>query len=177
MMLMVPKLERFRKQSIGIHVIRHGVKKPWIIGEDIEKYFGCEASPLIMTSLMEIKRISYNINGFLVALNKYRSSRILEFSSDMGSRPVKPIANVSRLRCSQFPQMYRTVKTTDKPAASSGQSDGSGEEDFSGGASVGVNDLNLGRFMDQRVSSDVPMNQEVDYASSSNTTLWSNSSR
>ncbi|KAF9623415.1 hypothetical protein IFM89_002999 [Coptis chinensis] len=73
-------------------------------------------------------------------------------------------------------QMYRTVKTTDKPAASSGQSDGSGEEEFSGGASAGVNDLNLGRFMDQRVSSDVPMNQEVDYASSSNTTLWSNSS-
>ncbi|KAL5721974.1 hypothetical protein ACHQM5_005549 [Ranunculus cassubicifolius] len=78
-------------------------------------------------------------------------------------------------------QMYRTVKTTDKPAASSGQSDGSGEEDY---GSTGVNDLNLGRFMDQRVvvastssSTEMPLQQEMDYPSSStSTTLWSNSS-
>ncbi|KAF5179102.1 transcription repressor KAN1 [Thalictrum thalictroides] len=71
--------------------------------------------------------------------------------------------------------MYRTVKTTDRPAASSGQSDGSGEEDFSVGT-TGVNDINLNRFMDQRgSSSEMPLQQEMDYPSSS-TTLWSNSS-
>ncbi|KAF8398885.1 hypothetical protein HHK36_014749 [Tetracentron sinense] len=86
--------------------------------------------------------------------------------------------------------MYRTVKTTDKPAASSepiyiiydngfdfvdfheGQSDGSGEEDFSPAAAS--NDLNLRRFMDQRGSSDGSLQQDMDY--SSPTTLWSNSS-
>lgn len=52
-------------------------------------------------------------------------------------------------------QMYRTVKTTDKPAASSGQSDGSGEEDIS---TLGSS----GRFADPRPSSDPR--------------LWSNSS-
>lgn len=69
-------------------------------------------------------------------------------------------------------QMYRTVKTTDKPAASSGQSDGSGEDEFSA-----ASDLNLGRFIDQRaVSSEMPSQQEMEYPSSSSTTLWSNSS-
>ncbi|PIA63753.1 hypothetical protein AQUCO_00201236v1 [Aquilegia coerulea] len=71
-------------------------------------------------------------------------------------------------------QMYRTVKTTDRPAASSGQSDGSGEEDFSVGT-AGVNDINLNRFMDQGGSSEMPLQQEMDYPSSSST-LWSNSS-
>lgn len=52
-------------------------------------------------------------------------------------------------------QMYRTVKTTDKPAASSGQSDGSGEEDIS---TLGSS----GRFVDPRPPSDPR--------------LWSNSS-
>ncbi|KAK1361847.1 Transcription repressor KAN1 [Heracleum sosnowskyi] len=52
-------------------------------------------------------------------------------------------------------QMYRTVKTTDKPAASSGQSDGSGEEDIS---TLGSS----GRFADPRPPSDPR--------------LWSNSS-
>ncbi|WOG97449.1 hypothetical protein DCAR_0416789 [Daucus carota subsp. sativus] len=54
-------------------------------------------------------------------------------------------------------QMYRTVKTTDKPAASSGQSDGSGEEDISTLGSSGS-----GRFADPRPPSDPR--------------LWSNSS-
>ncbi|XP_057492198.1 transcription repressor KAN1-like isoform X1 [Actinidia eriantha] len=57
-------------------------------------------------------------------------------------------------------QMYRTVKTTDKPAASSGQSDGSGEEDIS--------------TMGQRGPSDGSLPQETDFPST--TTLWSNSS-
>lgn len=70
-------------------------------------------------------------------------------------------------------QMYRTVKTTDKPAASSGQSDGSGEDDISTMGSGGQQ-----RFVDQRGSAD---QQESDYPNYSTattaTTLWSNSSR
>ncbi|XP_042503207.1 transcription repressor KAN1 isoform X2 [Macadamia integrifolia] len=68
-------------------------------------------------------------------------------------------------------QMYRTVKTTDKPAASSGQSDGSGEED----AMPATGDLSLPRLIDnQRASSDGSVQRDSDYPS--NTTLWSNSS-
>ncbi|GJX49528.1 transcription repressor KAN1-like protein [Tanacetum coccineum] len=70
-------------------------------------------------------------------------------------------------------QMYRTVKTTDKPAASSGQSEGSGEDDISTMGSGGVRG-----FVDQRRSAD---HQESDYpnfsaTTTSTTTLWSNSS-
>ncbi|WCJ25152.1 Homeodomain-like superfamily protein [Euphorbia peplus] len=74
-------------------------------------------------------------------------------------------------------QMYRTVKTTDKPAASSdmmaGQSDGSGEEDMSPSGG----DRSLRRFSDQRGggSDGSSVQQDVDYPSSA-TTLWSNSS-
>ncbi|KAK4278062.1 hypothetical protein QN277_015960 [Acacia crassicarpa] len=58
-------------------------------------------------------------------------------------------------------QMYRTVKTTDKPAASSGHSDGSGEDEI---------------FADHRGSrTDRSVQHEMDY-SSTTTTLWSNSS-
>ncbi|XP_042480017.1 transcription repressor KAN1-like isoform X2 [Macadamia integrifolia] len=60
-------------------------------------------------------------------------------------------------------QMYRTVKTTDRPAASS---DGSGEEDIASAAG----DLRL----NQRGSSDGSVQLESDYPST--TTLWSNSS-
>ncbi|KAJ4974761.1 hypothetical protein NE237_007935 [Protea cynaroides] len=67
-------------------------------------------------------------------------------------------------------QMYRTVKTTDRPAASSGQSDGSGEEDIASAAG----DLRLRRSIDQRGSSDGSMQRDSDYPST--TTLWSNSS-
>ncbi|XP_027336348.1 transcription repressor KAN1-like [Abrus precatorius] len=67
-------------------------------------------------------------------------------------------------------QMYRTVKTTDKPAASSGLSDGSGEDDMSPMGSSG----GMRQFSDQRGLSDRPMQQDMDY--SSTTTLWSNSS-
>ncbi|XP_058009269.1 transcription repressor KAN1 isoform X2 [Hevea brasiliensis] len=68
-------------------------------------------------------------------------------------------------------QMYRTVKTTDKPAASS---DGSGEEDISPVGNAG--DRGLRRFTDQRRPSDESLGQqEMDYPSTA-TTLWSNSS-
>ncbi|KAG8659806.1 transcription repressor KAN1 isoform X2 [Manihot esculenta] len=71
-------------------------------------------------------------------------------------------------------QMYRTVKTTDKPAASSGQSDGSGEEDIS--PMGNGNDQSLRRFTGQRGPSDgSAVQQEIDYSSTA-TTLWSNSS-
>ncbi|XP_052197605.1 transcription repressor KAN1-like isoform X2 [Diospyros lotus] len=70
-------------------------------------------------------------------------------------------------------QMYRTVKTTDKPAASSGQSDGSGEEDISTlGSASDRSGGGLRRFADQRASSDGSLQQETDFPS----TLWSNSS-
>ncbi|KAF3444269.1 hypothetical protein FNV43_RR13959 [Rhamnella rubrinervis] len=68
-------------------------------------------------------------------------------------------------------QMYRTVKTTDKPAASSGQSDGSGEDDVSpigSGANRGLRS----QYLDQRGPSDRSSQQDVD----STTVLWSNSS-
>ncbi|KAF9622433.1 hypothetical protein IFM89_031236 [Coptis chinensis] len=45
---------RTLEQSIGIHVIRHGVKKPGGSAEDIEKYFGCEASLLIMVDIYKL---------------------------------------------------------------------------------------------------------------------------
>ncbi|CAI8597168.1 unnamed protein product [Vicia faba] len=64
-------------------------------------------------------------------------------------------------------QMYRTVKTTDKPAASS---DGSGEDDV---PQIG-NNGGLRNFSDQRGLNDRPIQQDMDY--SSTTTLWSNSS-
>lgn len=76
-------------------------------------------------------------------------------------------------------QMYRTVKTTDKPAASSGQSDGSGEDDVS---TMGSGGGGLRRFVNQRGSTD--HQQESDYpnystattTTAATTTLWSNSS-
>ncbi|KAL3527422.1 hypothetical protein ACH5RR_012078 [Cinchona calisaya] len=70
-------------------------------------------------------------------------------------------------------QMYRTVKTTDKPAASSGQSDGSGDEDLS---TMGTGDQSgLRRFMEPRGPSDGSFQQESE-SPSSTTNLWSNSS-
>nr|QZP43472.1 KAN1b [Erythranthe lewisii] len=79
-------------------------------------------------------------------------------------------------------QMYRTIKTTDKPAASSGHSDGSGEDDLStigsGGDRVG-----LRQFMDQRgINSVGSLQQESSSDNNYNNTpstiptLWSNSS-
>ncbi|XP_054819877.1 transcription repressor KAN1-like isoform X2 [Prosopis cineraria] len=70
-------------------------------------------------------------------------------------------------------QMYRTVKTTDKPAASSGQSDGSGEDEMSpvgGNADRG----GLCQLSNQRGRADRSVQQDPDHPSS--TTLWSNSS-
>ncbi|KAF5737897.1 hypothetical protein HS088_TW13G00788 [Tripterygium wilfordii] len=75
-------------------------------------------------------------------------------------------------------QMYRTVKTTDRPSVSSGgQSDGSGEEDIN---SIG-NNINARQriiFADERGTSlDVSLQQQMDYSSTTTTSLWSNSSR
>ncbi|XP_008775090.2 transcription repressor KAN1-like isoform X1 [Phoenix dactylifera] len=74
-------------------------------------------------------------------------------------------------------QMYRTVKTTDKPAASSGQSDGSGEEDFG----PGTTGLNFRRFIKQRATERPVQPQDMDYSSTTatdapSTIRWSNSS-
>ncbi|XP_039131382.1 phosphatidylglycerophosphate phosphatase 1, chloroplastic [Dioscorea cayenensis subsp. rotundata] len=50
----------------GIHVIRHEVKKPSGTAEDIEKYFGCSASLLVMVGDRHFTDVVYgNINGFL----------------------------------------------------------------------------------------------------------------
>ncbi|CDP01671.1 unnamed protein product [Coffea canephora] len=74
-------------------------------------------------------------------------------------------------------QMYRTVKTTDKPAASSGQSDGSGDEDLSTiGSGAGGDRSSLRRFIDQRGPSDGSILQQESEYPSTTTTLWSNSS-
>ncbi|CAN6570063.1 unnamed protein product [Malus baccata var. baccata] len=75
-------------------------------------------------------------------------------------------------------QMYRTVKTTDKPAASSGQSDGSGEDDILSPICSATDQhalRNTQQFPEQTGPSDRSVQPEADYTSS--TTLWSNSSR
>ncbi|EPS72669.1 hypothetical protein M569_02086, partial [Genlisea aurea] len=64
-------------------------------------------------------------------------------------------------------QMYRTVKTTDKPAASSGHSDGSGEDDMSTVGSGG----GLRQFIGSP-----PRDSDANFQSSTPPTLWSNSS-
>ncbi|XP_030520894.1 transcription repressor KAN1 isoform X2 [Rhodamnia argentea] len=70
-------------------------------------------------------------------------------------------------------QMYRTVKTTDKPAASSGQSDGSGDEDVSPMCN-NASDHSSRRFADPRKTLDGSAHPDMDPHSA--TTLWSNSS-
>ncbi|KAL6993273.1 hypothetical protein U1Q18_011388 [Sarracenia purpurea var. burkii] len=72
-------------------------------------------------------------------------------------------------------QMYRTVKTTDQPAAS-GQSDGSGEEDMSIMGSTSEGDSLPGFTDHQRGPPDGTLQQETDF-SSTTTTPSSNSSR
>ncbi|KAH0460088.1 hypothetical protein IEQ34_010751 [Dendrobium chrysotoxum] len=62
-------------------------------------------------------------------------------------------------------QMYRTVKTTDKAAASSGQSDGSGDED-----------LNFRRLMDNRGTHDTDSASKWSNSSSRGAWLHSNAS-
>ncbi|CAJ1970882.1 unnamed protein product [Sphenostylis stenocarpa] len=70
-------------------------------------------------------------------------------------------------------QMYRTVKTTDKSAASSGHSDGSGEDDLSPIGST-ADRGGLRQFPNNRGRQEWVAQQDMDY--SSTTTLWSNSS-
>ncbi|XP_057442026.1 transcription repressor KAN1-like [Lotus japonicus] len=72
-------------------------------------------------------------------------------------------------------QMYRTVKTTDKPIASSGHSDGSGEDELSPMGSS-VDRGGLSQFSDHRDRTDRAMHQDMEHLSSTTTTLWSNSS-
>ncbi|XP_022983639.1 transcription repressor KAN1-like isoform X4 [Cucurbita maxima] len=73
-------------------------------------------------------------------------------------------------------QMYRTVRTTDKPAASSGQSDGSGEDEVSPTLGTTSGDHGPKQFSDQRASPDRSSQQSPDLEFGSST-LWSNSSR
>ncbi|CAK9318015.1 unnamed protein product [Citrullus colocynthis] len=73
-------------------------------------------------------------------------------------------------------QMYRTVKTTDKPAASSGQSDGSGEDDASPTMDTTRGDHGPKQFSDQRAPPD-RSNQSLPELEFGSSTLWSNSSR
>ncbi|POO03330.1 KANADI transcription factor [Trema orientale] len=74
-------------------------------------------------------------------------------------------------------QMYRTVKTTDKPAASSGQSDGSGEDEMSQMGMSGSDSTGALRtqYADQRGPSD-RSNLQPDHMDYQSTSLWSNSS-
>nr|QZP43471.1 KAN1a [Erythranthe lewisii] len=75
-------------------------------------------------------------------------------------------------------QMYRTVKTTDKPAASSGLSDGSGEDDLSTIVGSGGGERSgLRLFTDENGTSDGSLPpQDGDFDPSTAATLWSNSS-
>ncbi|KAF8688339.1 hypothetical protein HU200_042300 [Digitaria exilis] len=84
-------------------------------------------------------------------------------------------------------QMYRTVKTTDKPAASSGPNDGgSGDEDFPGAgqAPSGGDNMCSRPFGEHRSTSEGAASSvgggggDMDQSSAGNTsTRWSNSSR
>ncbi|KAK9150778.1 hypothetical protein Syun_009087 [Stephania yunnanensis] len=59
------------EKAVGIHVIRHGVKKPAGTAEDIEKYFGCPSSVLVMVGDRHFTDIVYgNRNGFLTILTE-----------------------------------------------------------------------------------------------------------
>ncbi|KAL6507639.1 hypothetical protein OROGR_023834 [Orobanche gracilis] len=72
--------------------------------------------------------------------------------------------------------MYRTIKTTDKAAASSGHSDGSGDDDLSTIGSGGDR-AGLLQFLDERGPSVGCFQQEPEnYSSTATATLWSNSS-
>ncbi|XP_062194319.1 probable transcription factor RL9 isoform X2 [Phragmites australis] len=82
-------------------------------------------------------------------------------------------------------QMYRTVKSTDKPAASSGPNDGgSGDEDFpgagqaaSGGDNMCVRPFGEHRSTSEGAASSVGGGGDMDQSSAGNTTTrWSNSS-
>ncbi|NP_001353566.1 Probable transcription factor RL9 [Zea mays] len=85
-------------------------------------------------------------------------------------------------------QMYRTVKSTDKPAASSGANDGgSGDEDFAGGGQAGSGGENMCArpFGEHRSTSEGAASSvggggggDMDQSSAGNgSTRWSNSSR
>ncbi|CAN6210629.1 unnamed protein product [Urochloa humidicola] len=85
-------------------------------------------------------------------------------------------------------QMYRTVKSTDKPAASSGPNDGgSGDEDFAGAGQAGSggdNNMCARPFGEHRSTSEGAASSvgggggDMDQSSAGNTsTRWSNSSR
>ncbi|XP_051187453.1 probable transcription factor RL9 [Lolium perenne] len=84
-------------------------------------------------------------------------------------------------------QMYRTVKSTDKPAASSGPTDGgSGDDDFPSTGQAGSGDNNRRQFPEHRSISEGATSSvgggggggDMDQTSAGNTsTRWSNSSR
>ncbi|XP_008789761.2 phosphatidylglycerophosphate phosphatase 1, chloroplastic [Phoenix dactylifera] len=63
---------RALEESIGgIHVIRHEIKKPSGTAEDIEKYFGCSASLLVMVGDRHFTDVVYgNKHGFLTILTE-----------------------------------------------------------------------------------------------------------
>ncbi|KAL5720377.1 phosphatidylglycerophosphatase [Ranunculus cassubicifolius] len=62
---------RVLEESIGVHVIRHGEKKPGGSAEDIERYFGCSASLLVMVGDRHLTDMVYgNRNGFLTILTE-----------------------------------------------------------------------------------------------------------
>ncbi|KAF8409167.1 hypothetical protein HHK36_005241 [Tetracentron sinense] len=59
------------EDSVGICVIKHGVKKPAGTAEDIEKHFGCASSLLVMVGDRHFTDIVYgNRNGFLTILTE-----------------------------------------------------------------------------------------------------------
>ncbi|KAH6822871.1 haloacid dehalogenase superfamily protein [Perilla frutescens var. hirtella] len=58
------------EDAIGIKVIRHKVKKPGGMADEIEKHFGCESSRLIMVGDRPFTDIVYgNRNGFFTILS------------------------------------------------------------------------------------------------------------
>ncbi|KAL4200931.1 hypothetical protein AMTRI_Chr02g213600 [Amborella trichopoda] len=59
------------EKLLGVHVIRHGTKKPAGTAEEIEKYFNCEASQLVMVGDRYFTDVVFgNRNGFLTILTQ-----------------------------------------------------------------------------------------------------------
>ncbi|GLT37406.1 hypothetical protein SLA2020_117240 [Shorea laevis] len=59
------------ERTIGIKVVRHGVKKPAGTAEEIEEHFGCKSSQLIMVGDRPFTDIVYgNRNGFFTILTE-----------------------------------------------------------------------------------------------------------
>ncbi|XP_073004810.1 phosphatidylglycerophosphate phosphatase 1, chloroplastic/mitochondrial isoform X1 [Typha latifolia] len=105
----------------GIHVIRHETKKPAGTAEEIERYFGCPASLLVMVGDRHFTDIVYgNRNGLLTILTEPLSlsqepfivKQVRKFEKYLAhcwyQKGVKPVGHallLQRENCVKFPSL------------------------------------------------------------------------